>query len=247
MNKFNKGKLIGIVAASLSAVSLMGVGFASWVISGEKEANVGNITVEVGNVIDNRITITDASVTDGGLNFDASSTKTDGALLDVQNGQEDLTFSVKYTINNHTDTNKFEVFAYIAEANQAAFTTATTTKQLIQMPNTLNITETGTPTNSVSFNGTNLTLATGVAREANQTGYGTITVTQTFTFTWGKAFGNHNPSMVKLNDKIFNSTAGTDEASATVEILKDNITVLQGLKDSLNNFKVVLQPRIVTQ
>ena len=32
MNKFNKGKLIGVVAASLSAVSLMGVGFATWVI-----------------------------------------------------------------------------------------------------------------------------------------------------------------------------------------------------------------------
>lgn len=32
MNKFNKGKLVGIVAASLSAVSLMGVGFATWVI-----------------------------------------------------------------------------------------------------------------------------------------------------------------------------------------------------------------------
>lgn len=32
MNKFNKGKLVGIVAASLSAISLMGVGFATWVI-----------------------------------------------------------------------------------------------------------------------------------------------------------------------------------------------------------------------
>lgn len=32
MNKFNKGKSIGIVAASLAAVSLMGVGFATWII-----------------------------------------------------------------------------------------------------------------------------------------------------------------------------------------------------------------------
>lgn len=36
MNKFNKGKLIGVVAASLSAVSLMGVGFATWVIGAQK-------------------------------------------------------------------------------------------------------------------------------------------------------------------------------------------------------------------
>ena len=36
MNKFNKGKLVGIVAASLSAVSLMGVGFATWIIGTQK-------------------------------------------------------------------------------------------------------------------------------------------------------------------------------------------------------------------
>lgn len=36
MNKFNKGKLLGVVAASLSAVSLMGVGFATWIIGAQK-------------------------------------------------------------------------------------------------------------------------------------------------------------------------------------------------------------------
>ena len=42
MNKFNKGKLIGVVAASLSAVSLMGVGFATWVLQGPDEKDTGD-------------------------------------------------------------------------------------------------------------------------------------------------------------------------------------------------------------
>ena len=41
MNKVNKGKLIGVVSASLSAVSLMGVGFATWIV-GVKQTEASN-------------------------------------------------------------------------------------------------------------------------------------------------------------------------------------------------------------
>lgn len=50
MNKFNKGKLVGVVAASLSAVSLMGVGFATWIICTQKttiEESMGVVADEV--------------------------------------------------------------------------------------------------------------------------------------------------------------------------------------------------------
>lgn len=50
MNKFNKGKLTGIIAASLSAVSLMGVGFASWVIGIQKTETNGNIAITADDV-----------------------------------------------------------------------------------------------------------------------------------------------------------------------------------------------------
>lgn len=50
MNKFNKGKLIGVVAASLSAVSLMGVGFATWVIGIQKTDANGDITITADDV-----------------------------------------------------------------------------------------------------------------------------------------------------------------------------------------------------
>lgn len=50
MNKFIKGKLIGVVAASLSAVSLMGVGFATWVIGTQKTDANGEIFITADDV-----------------------------------------------------------------------------------------------------------------------------------------------------------------------------------------------------
>lgn len=50
MNKFNKGKLLGVVAASLSAVSLMGVGFATWIIGAQKKDVEQDITITADTV-----------------------------------------------------------------------------------------------------------------------------------------------------------------------------------------------------
>ena len=50
MNKFNKGKFIGVVAASLSAVSLMGVGFATWIIGYQTKETSGDVTIDVDDV-----------------------------------------------------------------------------------------------------------------------------------------------------------------------------------------------------
>lgn len=247
MNKFNKGKLVGIVAASLSAVSLMGVGFASWLIEGSQNATTNNgITVEVGSVTDNRISITGVSVTEGAIAFDAAANDTDGAILKkTGDGVEDLSFTITYTVNNTNATNKFHVFAYIATANQEAFTTATSEqKKLITMPTALNITETGTPTNSVSFNGTAITFAEGASRQASETGNGTVTVTQTFTFGWGQAFGGINPSAVLTSTDVYD-IHNNKMGNASEDILKNNINELATLKNGLSTFKVVLQPEIV--
>ena len=98
MNKFNKGKLIGIVAASLSAVSLMGVGFASWIVAGtEGSAAANNITVTVADVQDQRVTITEAKVATNNntINFDANG---NGLLKPSGNAAEDLTFGIEFKL-----------------------------------------------------------------------------------------------------------------------------------------------------
>lgn len=80
MNKFNKGKLTGIIAASFSAVSLMGVGFASWVIGIQKTETNGNINIKADDVkykaltlsvdFGDGITLAEAASTSGVFNSD---------------------------------------------------------------------------------------------------------------------------------------------------------------------------------
>ncbi len=84
MNKFNKGKLIGVVAASLSAVSLMGVGFATWVIGIQKTETNGNINITADDVkykaltlsvdFETGITLAEASSTGGFFGSDGTTT-----------------------------------------------------------------------------------------------------------------------------------------------------------------------------
>lgn len=50
MNRFNKGKITGIIAASLSAVSLMGVGFATWIIGIQKTDGDTSISITADDV-----------------------------------------------------------------------------------------------------------------------------------------------------------------------------------------------------
>lgn len=57
MNKFNKGKLIGLVAASLSAVSLMSVGFATWIIGIRKTTTDGDVLLSADDVKYKALTI----------------------------------------------------------------------------------------------------------------------------------------------------------------------------------------------
>ena len=95
MNKFNKGKTIGLVSVGLAAISLAGVGFATWVVSGTTGKDAGTVSVEVAEVSDKRISITEASAPDNGINFDAAGT---GTLLTNSNGKQDLDFTLSYKV-----------------------------------------------------------------------------------------------------------------------------------------------------
>ena len=246
MNKFNKGKLIGVVAASLSAVSLMGVGFASWVINGAKSTDTNEIAVNVEDVIDNRITISGATVSDPTIKFDANSNNS-GGLLEAQGTTEDLEFSISYTITNNKKENKFKVFAYITESDkQTAFSTAVKTNKLIGMPDALNITKSNDAysgmTAALTFDGTAVPTGTGATITEKVVGT-TYSVTQTFKFKWGLAFANKNPVEVSLNDDVYKvgDTSGKT-TKADADILKANLAALKSA--NLSTFKITIAPYI---
>lgn len=121
MKNLNKSKIVGVAAVSLAAVSLIGVGFASWVITGIKDTTGSpEVSVTVGEVSDNRAKIT-ATIGDGSLCFDApKDDKTGPIIYEAGTGTtgEDLEFSftvsadqvvggtidVKAAIKGYTDT-----------------------------------------------------------------------------------------------------------------------------------------------
>ena len=58
MSKLSKGRITGIVACSLAAVSLAGVGFATWVVGTREESNTAGVTVKADDVSYESLTIT---------------------------------------------------------------------------------------------------------------------------------------------------------------------------------------------
>lgn len=240
MNKFNKGKLIGVVAASLSAVSLMGVGFASWVLTGTNNMDTtGNITVNVGAVEDKRVLIQSAEVDNDNntVAFDANSNGSGDLDISGTGDQaEDRTFALTYVVRVYNGMiGAWNVKAKLT-GNADNYKTAVNTKKYITMP-----TEIGLDTEQVSVSSTS-TDQTGKLKITNSTdsattGYTDWKVNQTFEFGWGAAFAGKNPIDIKRTDKIIVNGA-TSAVDANADKVVTNINGLRGL--SLSNFTITL-------
>lgn len=248
MNKFNKGKTIGIVAASLAAVSVFGIGFSTWIINTKSDpTSVGDITVTVADTEDISVLISDASVVDGTIKFDADhSKKTSDSLLSCGDSDtEDLTFSLKYTVKVGYSATKWEIKAAIddtAEGNK--FTSAVNTSKYFELPTTLGI-KTSTDGSAVCFNQDSTTGSNGLTFDtptSDSENSKTYTITQTFTFSWGEAFAKKNPVAVTKTDSIW---TGSKSETADLEKLTDNTKAMKSLE--LGTFKVILSVGAVSK
>lgn len=245
MNKFNKGKLIGVVAASLSAVSLMGVGFASWVLTGTNNMNsTGNITVSVGDVEDKRVLIQSAQVdTDNNtVAFDANSKGSGDLGIEGTGDQaEDLAFSLTYVVRVHNGmTSAWNVTAQLTGTAVTDYETAVTTKKYITMPTEIGLESEAVSVSSSSQNQTGK-LTINKSTNSEEVGYTDWTVHQTFEFGWGAAFASKNPVDIKTTDMII-----VDGATSTVKAEADKVvTNINGLKAlSLSSFTITLTTQI---
>ena len=239
MNKFNKGKLIGFVAASLSAVSLMGVGFASWVLTGTNDmGTTGNITVNVGDVEDKRVLIQSA-VVDANNNtvaFDANSKGSGDLKIEGTGNQaEDRTFALTYVVRVPNGTGAWNVKAQLT-GNADNYKTAVNTKQYITMPEEIGL---DAETISVSSASTDQAGKLTITKSTNSatTGYTDWKVNQTFEFGWGAAFAGKNPVNITKDDYII-----LDGATSNVKADADKVvTNIKGLKAlSLSDFTITL-------
>lgn len=109
MSKLSKGRITGIVACSLAAVSLAGVGFATWVVGTREESNTAGVTVKADDVSYESLTITADFKKAGGNDYDdtialagktnqSSTTPISYRASDNGNLVEDLKIKGKFTI-----------------------------------------------------------------------------------------------------------------------------------------------------
>lgn len=258
MNKFNKGKTIGIITASLAAISLVGVGFSTWIINTTNKAEVSNITVTVADTKDISVVISNAALdtNDNSVKFDADESKMNAAsghLLSCASGDsEDLSFTLTYDVTVGTAATNWQIMAAIDDNNETGgtngnFATAVNTRKYICLPTTLGITTGAKCLDQASQTDSNSGLTVTKKTETSSTSTNTYSVSQKFTFTWGLAFANKNPVEVISTDKIYTQTAsdGSSTTDATLELLTANTRAMKAL--NLSQFKVILSVGTVSQ
>ena len=197
MNKFNKGKLIGVVAASLSAVSLMGVGFASWVLTGEKSDTIGNINVEVGEVDDRGIeVIKETTSSSGSLVFDSVVDNQDSITSTEAN--ESFSFKIFYKVKVAKSVANFKVNAQwtpgtkISSAITSHYIVSPFETDAIEVAGKAAVGTAGT-INSESKVTTKGYHTDAPATPTTDGNFNVYSYTTQFDFAWGSAFGNANP------------------------------------------------------
>lgn len=104
MNKLEKGKKIGIVAASLASVALIGVGFSAWVIGFQNKETQGVVSVSADEVKYKSLTLSAAVDKDDTLFLAGkSSSSTTNSPISFDKGndgkEEDLKVKVTFTIS----------------------------------------------------------------------------------------------------------------------------------------------------
>ena len=236
MSKFSKSKIIGVATVSLAAVSLLGVGFSTWVLNPTTQTADANVTVTVADVIDNRITLS-ASASDGKVVFDCGGVVKQGhgpikTSTDAEN--EDLVFKVKYTVKG---------------TENSTFFNDSSNKVRIKMALG------GSIGNILGKNGKGYTYATLSAKVSDGDAK-TITgsefswtedVTQfwtdrevTFTFAWGTAFNDKNP--VSFDDTTGNDVVTTEGKERNVNTVIADLKALQTADSSNITVTVTAEP-----
>lgn len=202
MKKMNKKNVIGIATVSLAAVSLIGVGFANWVVGGITDTGAnGTVTATVGEVTDNRVTVT-AAVTEGKLAFDSKST--DGQVFKGSRADaEDMNFALSFTVSVETGSKFFE--------SNSLDVTLTFSGSLV---NLLTSNSTYLTLQADTKTGNSMTKSSTFVYTQNVTSAGTYTAA--FEFKWGQTFNYDNPGAITTAQV----TAGTVNVTNCVNALK---------------------------
>ena len=201
MKNLNRSKIVGVAAVSLAAVSLIGVGFASWVVEGiNVKKKDQTVSVTVGEITDNRVTVT-AAATDPDLAFDSNSTNGE-VFKGSSETAADMNFVLTFKVAVETGSKFFE--------SNSLNVTLTFSGSLVTLltTNTSYLTLEKDTDNS-------MTKSSEFVYTQKVTTDGTYTAA--FKFKWGQTFNNDNPGAITKKQV----ETGTVNVTNCVNALKD--------------------------
>ena len=211
---------------SLSTVSLIAVGFSSWIINNTVGDTSDNFKITFGKVEDNSIS-TSITSSDLTIAFDAlSKDSCTGSITNGDGNVEDLNYSVTFTLTSQVL--DLSTISLSFEYNDVAKTFQSTLDKEIKYVDCscLNNFSYEMPENNVT-KGT-VDSNTGVTIDVTYTESSGVktsaTVTANFAFEWGEAFGNKNPCISEVED-IITVLNNFENAYSTLEEQQINLTI----------------------
>lgn len=195
MKKSRKSKIVLLSVLGLATVSLATVGFASWVISGETPVTSDNISATVGDVVDNTLTAAITDTTNISVNFDNVQNGGNG-FTNGDSKVEDLNVDFTATVTGNLEKLSKVEFTFSPSkeflALNGSSTDSNTTDDYIVFPfsdsSTKKITLTKGGTYTLTGHANDSLVTTSVNGDGN-----VLTLTCSFKFAWGAAFGGKNP------------------------------------------------------
>ena len=238
MNKVTKTKIITCSLLGLASVSLFSVAFSSFIVTNDQlTATSGNVTVTVGDVVDESISITELSITDPTIAFEPEENDTEGPIIWDGTNSEDLDFAFTFKIKNALkEDGTWEdrlggVNIKWNEGNDGSFGTCIT-KEYITAPKLggsgTALTTSDAPLFSVKAGEAPASSSTNGLTIARVDTTSDVTVTVNYSFDWGDEFGG-NPG---------NATSGT---YATIKAALDDFEA----KLTSTNFTITITPFLV--
>ena len=232
MNKVTKTKIITCSLLGLASVSLFSVAFSSFIVTNDQiSAKNGSVSVTVGDVVDESITISDVSVTDGKIAFEPEENDIEGPIIWDGTHSEDLDFAFTFTLTNVlTSEGKWGdrlggVNIKWNQGNSGTFATCIT-NNYITAPKLGGSGTAITDTDAALFtvtSGGELTNSAGLTFDRVDT-TANVTVTVNYAFAWGSAFNNDNPGNA-TNENYTAIKTALDDFKAKLTDTKFTITI----------------------
>lgn len=198
MLKNKKNKYILYTLISLSLISVVSVGFSSWIINNSKGDTTENFNITFGEVIDNTIS---ANITSSDVSVSFDALEADLCTNEITNGDgnvEDLNYGVTFTLTSANSLVGINLdFTY---SNTSNFISAlgTNPNDYINCACLTNFTYVMPIDNVSDATNTENTAVTLTVTYSNE--FKNAEVVANFAFSWGSVFGNVNPCKSEIDN-----------------------------------------------